>query len=332
MSKETALEPSDILEFMALRSPKDVGIPQKTLHYIHDRTIVSKGPEVDVVPTPLLTMSSPSSIAARVYAAVFQESRDITQADLQEFTPMVVAEPPASGGSWAGGHVLFADIGDRAMFDFRNLLFLVPDRAADLPGSGMDVLTELTGILRTIGPGLTPARARTAALSTLHQPSLWQAVFAPAGDFVIDVPGLWRRLFDRLYLLYSLRKVLGRRAVVRHDDVIGAMQTLHLLENLAIDDFVSTFAGRSESSLSTSELQTYYLIRRLRPALRDWELTRPVQSLLVVRDSAAVQSLLRAKPAIHPVFSRGLRYLRPFSSVNPIGVGDLKVVRQRLVA
>lgn len=332
MSKEAALEPSDILEFMALRSPQEVAIPQKNLHYIHDRTIVNEGPDIDVVPTPLLTASGSSAIAGRVYAAVFLEKRDITQAELQEFVPMVLAEPPATTGSWSGGHVLFADIGDRAMFDYRNFLFLVPDRAVDLRGSGMDVLMDLNGVLRAMSPDLTPARARTAALATLHQPSLWQAVFAPAGDFIIDVPALWRRLFDRLYLLYSLRKVLGRRAVVRLDEVIGAMQTLHLLENLAIDDAVSAFAGRTESSLSTSELQTFYLIRRLRPSLRDWDLGRPINPMLVVRDIASVRSLLRAKPAIHPVFSRGIRFLRPFSSVNPIGVGDLKVVRQRLIA
>lgn len=331
MSKETALEPSDILEFMALRSPKDVEAPQKQIHYIYDRTIVSKGAEIDVVPTVLLSAHSPSPIACRLYTAVFLENRDLTQSDLHEFVPTVLTEAP-TGGSWPGGHVLFADIGDRAVFDFRSAWFLVPDRAADLPGIGVDVLMALRETLRAMGAGLTPARAKAAALAALHQPSLRQGVLDPSGDFVISIRDLWRRLFDRLYLLYSLRKVLGRRAVVRHDDVIAAMQTLHLLEALAVDDAVSAFAGRNESSLTGRELDMLHVIRRLRPSLRDWPLSQSIQSLLVVRDAATVQALLRAKPAIHPIFSRGLRYRRPFSSVNPIGVGDLKVVRQRLVA
>lgn len=332
MSKEAALDQSTILEFMALRSPKDVEVAQKQLHYIHDRTVMNDGPDVLVEPTRLLATDGPSAIANRVYTAVFIGNRDITQVELQEFVPMVLAEPPASGFNWPGGHVMFADVGDRATFDFRNAWFLVPDRALDVRVAGVDVLMELHRNLRAMGPGLTLARAKAAALAALHQPSLRQALFAPAGDFVLSFTVLWRQLFDRLYLLYSLRKVLGRRAVVRHDEVICAMQTLHLLENLAIDDAVSALAGRAVHTLAGYELDMFYLIRQLRPALRDWELERPVQSLLVARDSAAVKALLQAKPAIHPVFSRGLRHLRPFNAINPIGVGDLKVVRQRLVA
>ncbi|TNJ32911.1 hypothetical protein [Arenimonas terrae] len=330
MSKETALEPSDILEFMALRSPKDVGTTQKQIHYIHDRTLVGKGMEVDVVPTPLLSTHSPSMIARTLYRAVFLENRDIADPDLLGFVPMVLAELP-DGDPWSAGYLLFADVGDRAVFDFRSAWYLVPDRTADM-GGGVELLMELHATLRAMGPGLTLARAKAAALAALHQPSLRQGVLAPAGDFAINLWDLWRRLFDRLYLLYSLRKVLRRRAVVRHDEVIAAMQALHLLETFAVDDLVTAFAGRTEASLSDTEREMLALARRLRPALRDWTLSRQVQPLLVARDAATVQALLRAKPAIHPVFSRGLRHRRPFSAVNPIGVGDLKVVRQRLVA
>lgn len=332
MSKETALDSSSVLEFMALRSPKDVEVAQRQLHYIHDRTVMNEGPDVLVEPTRLLATDGPSAIANRVYTTVFIENRDITQVELQDFVPMVLVEPPATGFSWTGGHVMFADVGDRATFDFRDVRFLVPDRGMDVQVAGVDVLMELHRKLRAWGSGLTVAHARAAAMAILHQPSLRQSLFAPAGDFVISFTMLWRQLFDRLYLLYSLRKVLGRRAVVRHDEVICAMQTLHLLENLAIDDAVSAFAGRTIDTLAGDELAMFYLIRQLRPALRDWELDRPIQSLLVARDSASVKALFHAKPAIHPVFSRGLRYLRPFNSINPIGVGDLKVVRQRLVA
>ena len=330
MSKETALESSDILEFMALRSPKDVEAPQKQIHYIRDRTLVGKTVEADVVPTALLSTHSPSMIARRVYAAVFQENRDIADPDLHGFVPMVLTELP-DNASWPGGCMLFADVGDRAVFDYRSVWFLVPDRTADM-GGGVELLMELHATLRAMGAGLTPARARAAALAALHQPSLRQGVLAPSGDFAINLWDLWRRLFDRLYLLYSLRKVLGRRAVVRHDEVIAAMQTLHLLETLAVDDAVAAFAGRTEASLTLPEREMLHLARRLRPSLRDWPLNRQIQPLLVARDTATVQALLRAKPAIHPIFSRGLRHRRPFTSVNPIGVGDLKVVRQRLVA
>jgi hypothetical protein len=41
--------------------------------------------------------------------------------------------------------------------------------------------------------------------------------------------------------------------------------------------------------------------------------------------------LLSATPIVHPIFARLFHYARPFNDIKPIGIGDLKVVKQWLV-
>ncbi len=49
-------------------------------------------------------------------------------------------------------------------------------------------------------------------------------------------------------------------------------------------------------------------------------------------DAATLRMLLGARPVVHPLFTRLFHYLRPFNDIRPIGIGDLKVVRQWLTA
>ncbi|MFF0001140.1 hypothetical protein [Streptomyces avermitilis] len=49
-------------------------------------------------------------------------------------------------------------------------------------------------------------------------------------------------------------------------------------------------------------------------------------------DAGTLRVLLAARPVVHPMFTRLFYYLRPFNDVRPIGIGDLKVVRQWLTA
>ncbi|HZN18964.1 MAG TPA: hypothetical protein VFB84_12445 [Micromonosporaceae bacterium] len=51
-----------------------------------------------------------------------------------------------------------------------------------------------------------------------------------------------------------------------------------------------------------------------------------------VTTAAVLDAYLSATPVIHPIFARLFHYARPFNDIKPIGIGDLKVVKQWLVA
>ncbi len=344
MSNESAPHPSDILEFMALRAPRDVPANLRGLHYIHDRTLSGDGETQVVTPTPILSPHSPSPVAARVHEVVLVQGNDMSAASLGDLLPRVVVDqgenpaaepgPPGDGGgamATAPGVVTYAGVGDRATFEMRGGRYLVPDRVADIPVSGIDTLLQLRQRLDALHVDATLADALAVVRDVLRFGSLRHAVLGQGGDFGLPLWSLWRALFDRLYLLYALRCALGPVVVVRHAEVIAMLQVLHVIENLAIDDVVQACAGKDESVLDAHEAAMLRNARALRPALRDWLPGESPAPAAVVADMASLRALLRALPAIHPVFSRGRRYLTPFNTVKPVGVGDLKVVRQRLV-
>ena len=54
------------------------------------------------------------------------------------------------------------------------------------------------------------------------------------------------------------------------------------------------------------------------------------EELPLISGQAALAAYWNATPVIHPIFARLFHYLRPFNDIKPIGVGDLKVVKQKL--
>lgn len=328
MTAETSPETTDIVDFVALRGPASIEDAARARHYIDDVTATDLGEEFRVTPTRLLAGDSPSPVARAVFAAVFDQGRDFLLIDLLEHCPSVSAQLDPLASARPGGYMTFDMAGDRGLFDFRIATFAVPDRHEDLSVPGMDVLVQIGKILR--GADMSVTDARRAVREALHQPSIWQGVFAPSGDFGIDIWALHRALFDRLYLLYALRRSLRNMAPVRMEPTIEALQVVHTLMALAIDDALQAFAGKPESGLASDQRRVLKLLRALREPLRDWQTTAPFRALRQVPDRASLTDHLSAVPVVHPVFARGLQFRTPFNTVRPVGVGDLRVVRQRL--
>ena len=58
---------------------------------------------------------------------------------------------------------------------------------------------------------------------------------------------------------------------------------------------------------------------------------RPDKPPKLVDSREALQRLLQATPVVHPIFAQLWRYRKPFNPLRPVGIGDLKVVKQWLV-
>ncbi len=133
-----------------------------------------------------------------------------------------------------------------------------------------------------------------------------------------------RALFDRLYLLYMLRRVTA----IDLGPVMSALRALHVMEAMAVDELIDRALDGKLDADGRTVLNG--LTERF-PPLKGWDQHRPRKSLPLLTDIHALQRYWRATPIVHPIFARLFWYRNPFNDLKPIGVGDLKVVKQRLL-
>jgi hypothetical protein len=135
-----------------------------------------------------------------------------------------------------------------------------------------------------------------------------------------------RTVFDALYLLYLAR----RFTTVNLEPMIAALQGLHALEAFATDAVVADIGVRRTGTATTGSRWPAVLQRW--PRLADWSGDGVPDGFPVAGSRALLTELLSAQPVVHPLFAELFWYGKPFNDVKPLGVGDLKVVRQWLTA
>lgn len=146
---------------------------------------------------------------------------------------------------------------------------------------------------------------------------LSQEVFA-GGDYTRDYRDCKRTLFDALYLLYVLR----RHFPLNLDQIISGLAALHVLETLALDIRVENEPGSAATQKLVSELYPELFLN----GAGSWR-----DSFPLIAGPDDLEAYLSAKPVVHPIFARLHRFRFPFNDIKPIGVGDLKVVKQWLL-
>lgn len=168
---------------------------------------------------------------------------------------------------------------------------------------------------------------------------------APLTDWVFDrAEGRYtlgfamtkRVYFDALYALYVLRK----REKVNLEPAITALRALHFMELLAIAEFflISEKLG-AQHAFTAASTRLRAVLAALYPLSADWT---PQQGTfethmheigipMMPRTLGELRELSLATPVINPVFARCGTGLMPFNSITPIGIGDLKVVKQKFL-
>lgn len=110
-----------------------------------------------------------------------------------------------------------------------------------------------------------------------------------------------RAMFDRLYALY----IAKRRYPINLEFVLAGIRTLNIIYHLATPP-------ADEDPPRPGLLPT-----------RSHSAPAPI-------DRAAIEEMADTIVCVHPLFSYLIAYYRPFNIVRPVGVGDLKVVKQWL--
>ena len=284
-----------------------------------------------VAPCDGVDVPPPAAPAAGVYRAASYRGRipaPVGNGSGQGARTAVIAEPVPVPLN-PPGDLSINDLQSHAYVRVGDLFFLLPDRpevigtewrrsyqpaftllrdTATAPTTVPFVAADLAKALAPLFGGFPPAAA-------VFQGSGYTPAFANAK----------RNLFDALYTLYVLR----RWASVNFEPVMDALRVLHVLEGLAIDEL---YTGARDGRLTGGEQATLAELGRTFPALAGYHGPAPLAGFPLIGSAAALGTWLAARPVVHPLFAELYYYARPFNVLKPIGIGDLKVVRQRLIA
>ncbi len=231
-----------------------------------------------------------------------------------------------------------ADLQRHAYVTVYGRYILLPDRFEDLDAPLIGRLVEVLPLLIEAAapppepgapppPGGAPVGQKLSdRLKVLFDGvPVEDVVFASNGAHTEAYAQTKRVLFDALYTLYVLRRVMG----CSFESIMDGLQALHALEALAIDEI---HARGKANKLSARDRVVLQRLEPAFPALRHWTGGTSVPGFPLAATAADLAEHLAARPVVHLLFARLFHLLRPFNAIKPLGVGDLKVVKQWLVA
>ncbi len=328
-------EMTDIFQFTELRAPFTPEGKSLRQNYIRDDFVGLLNDKPSRIDTDLQSAASPSAIGRLVYEHVFcdpdlgnpSENLDyLVGAILDSLTPY---QPPCpNNGSLSTNRVKplsIIELERRAYINQGGLYYLLPERMEQIEG-----LTLFPDLLRALE---VMERARinfdlsklVNKLEAVFNAQPLRKVVFEKGVHTEAFRTAKRTLFDALYLLYVLR----RRTSVNLEHVIQGLRALHVLEALSIDSLVRAIKAGSLPQADASLRKTQ---ETLFPELVGWNGQDALPTLPLIQSEADFKACLRATPVVHPIFARLHRYKQPFNDIRPVGIGDMKVVKQWLVA
>mgnify|MGYP000456892507 CR=1 FL=1 len=329
---------SNLFSFMVVRSPKTVTEQQMRRSYISDECILDNihGP------ANLFSPQSGSSIGRLVYEEVFcpeqDESEDtqvehvttrtqnleIVEAAIallpKYYAPCDTTEPPETGQP-----IALETLNGRNYFEQYGWFYVIPERLSDAGISWHAELRKALDLIRNAG-NTAEIRALPGQLAKLFEAEfeaepLYKIVFYESGHHPAFL-AVKRALFDNLYLLYVLRRAFS----LSLEETIEGLRALHIIEALAIDGLLAEL--RTNVGTDAANEGVYAMLQTQYPALSGWNFRTAIPGFPLVSSRARLREMLDATPVIHPLFAR-LHYFRdPFNTIKPIGIGDLKVVKQ----
>lgn len=149
-----------------------------------------------------------------------------------------------------------------------------------------------------------------------------------SSDFLLSK----RMLFDTLYGLYILRKEYN----ISLEPAINGLRAIHLLEAAAITEFFHEAIEEKEypsnSTKFVSVLSSMYpLLSKWKPDAAEAIATLKNTDVSLIDSLEDIIELIQATPIINPIFARLNNAFEPFNSIKPIGIGELKVVKQKFL-
>src|SRR6266545_1608614 len=289
-----------ILDFMVVRAPERVADAAARRRYIWDRVLIKpKGglsTHVPDDPPDPQALERVSPIGRIVYDLVFHS-------DLQP------------------GQEALEKLRDKVLETQR------PYKAADLPTEPV----EPTELEPPADPPVTPPQQPPAPPKplTLRLDDLAQHAHIVVGDLYYILP-------DRLEQLAAARVPLIRE-LIRVRPILEA--AAHPATTAATFDpaklrarLEKEFGKPLPTAVFSANGHSDDYIAAHRAVFAGWNGTTDIAGFPAVTSAPALAELLDAHPVVNPLLARLFWFRKPFNDVTPIGVGDLKVVKQWLTA
>jgi hypothetical protein len=333
-----AVDRVDLFKLVALRAPVPVDGTSKTL--VRDDVPTTTGRRA----AALFSKDSVSEIAREIYDIIFchgssgglpgseaSESGVIVAVPIENpaaFVQMVLARLTRIDASCPPNPGELEALADRRYLNLNGRYFIIPDELDALATPYAQRTRALIELV--ISPPTSNGELDLKALvhqicDLLGAASLLDAVYAPnettyAGPF----GAAKRELFDRLYLLYVAFRSLRTR--VSLERTLLALGALHVVETLANDQVV----GAMQATPTARVAALFAMIAADITALGRWDRQSPAPGFPAIATRADLARHLHARAVVHPIFAQLHRFRRPFNTLQPVGIADLKVVKQWL--
>jgi hypothetical protein len=318
--------------FVVVRPPAVVAPAVLRRDYVHDHVLTATGGLMTNVPEDLYSVGITSTVGKLVYEKVFCNSlapgeaeEDLLDALLKPLTPRASVCDEIYATGRAAKPLIIEELERHAYIRHGDRYYLLPDRLEQI--AGVPIVPQLiraAPMLARERTKLDRQRLVQRLEAVFDGRRLHTVVFSGAGHSA-DYIQVQRALFDALYLLYVLR----RWTSINLEHIIGGLRMLHALEALAVDQ---VYDHARAGQLDPAGRALLITLASVFPELQDWDAKTAVPGFPLLADAAALDAYLSATPIVHPLFARLFRYPKPFNDIKPIGVGDLKVVKQWLTA
>lgn len=321
---------TDVFNFMALRAPRPISARRLQYSYIHDEKIDDyANPRRE--PREVFSSHSASAVGKVIYKHVFSSTAghplEVNQDIINELVGSLQSRQLDFRGTTED--LLVHDLENIEHLRYGNMFRILPSRLESIESDfGIAELRSAKKLIETHCERFN-RRTLLAGLSSIFaQAELVNVVFYPKGMHDPIYLDLRSKLFDALYTLYVLRRVVA----VNLDDVICGLQVLHTLEYLAVDSFLNAiYSGQISPEADPIAAVHLELFRKVFPELTDATVRRGSARSYLIRSKADLVELFQAAPIVHPIVAELSRYGKTrFNSIRPY-LGDLKVVKQWLV-
>lgn len=334
---------TDVFKFMSVRSPRSIE-PKKLRHfYIQDQYISSTDQNNEgETPTKKLreifsmNNNGKSQIGRILYEKIFCEDSDNEIKDKNVETVQAVLETLQYKSVFceivedpdSPAETLINDLEQFPYVYSDNKYYLLPAKLETIICEfDIKKLLAAKKIIKKHIKSFDQA-ALLRELHTVFGVNDLTTVIYENAEYASNYQQLRNILFEKLYTLHILRRLTS----INLEHIIEGLQTLHTLEFLAVDDFLNGIkSGRLNPSNQTVR-DTAAFLPHLFNELQNINLLATTNTFFFIKTEEDLSNYFQSTPIIHPIVAELHWYRRPrnFNNIRPIGLGDLKVVKQWL--
>lgn len=330
---------TDVFQFMSVRSPKSIEPQKLSAFYIKD-DYISPTDELGIHESTtkklreIFSMNGESQIGRILYELIFckyndtksvnENNDDIISAVLQTLDfKSILCET----GSDYPPESLINELEETPYIYNDYKYYLLPTQLKTINSELKIKKLLLAGkIIEKHTHTFNKNNLITSLLELFEVKTLTQVIYSTEA-YMPNFQQIKNILFERLYTLYILRRVTS----INLEEIIKGLQILHTLEFLAVDDFLEAVESSNIDPNEQYTTEIAKLFSNIFPELKDFPTNLQNTTFRFIKNSSALSDYFQSLPVIHPVVAKLGWYRKPFNDIKPIGIGDLKVVKQWLV-